>query len=753
MTTLIMSFLFLCIQVSLGQVTEFNINEGSVSIASPGDYLITGNGVTTDNTITVNAAGSTEGSPVNITIRNVNIERQRDYDNGPFSITGYVNLTVEGENNFKSESDAGIRVEGNNTLVITEQSSGRLKSEGDQAGIGGGERANGGTITINGGTVTASGNYGAGIGGGYAGNGGTTTINGGTVTATSTDDGAGIGGGFPQGAGGTIIIHGGTVTAATKREKAHAIGGGGYMGAMGSPGPAGTFSTREGGHAFIIAGSIGDQSGNVNWAGVIFIGNRGEVYGNPILDTKAVIPAGKTLIVEAGPVLTLASGTILAVDEGGTLTNDGTLTNNGTILQVGSATINGTSPTTTVTGYKAIYDSNDGTSRTVTDYVENNTATDNTVFIRPFYTFNEWQDNSTGGTPTTTITRSLTLYAQWTPVPFSIAQPATVTATNGNSYDLSQLLPADIGTTVGGATGYAFQGGSVPDGFSIAGSTVSFAKGTDSNGQDVTFTVTALNTATADVTVKFVINSNITVNQTTGGTISADLTTATEGETVTLSYSEESNYRFTGWKVTRDDTSGEIPVNGNSFTMPASHVTVSATFDNNPFVPPVPEPEPMPTVYHTVTLPGVEGATTDPVAGDYDVEAWSSFRFYLTLSEGYEQSQPVVTTSRDEQLEPRASDGAYIVKYVRNNVEIYIDGIVKNPDPVANETIRENGMKVRAANGCLHIQTPQPEKVCIFTPDGRLLKAFRTTANEERIPLPKGIYLIRGADQCVKVVL
>ena len=712
MTTLVISFLFLCIHASFGQITEFNINEGSVSITTSGNYLITGNGVATSNKITVDAAGSNEGSPVNITIRNVNIEND-GYSNPPFSITGYVNLTVERENNFTSKDNgsAAIKVAENNTLVITEQSSGRLKTAGEN-GIGGGDGRNGGTITINGGTVTATGTWGAGIGGAMLGNGGIITINGGTVTAISS--------------------------------QGHGIGGG-------DRGSAGTFSTGTGGHAFIIASSIGDQSGKGSWGGAIITGNSGEVYGNPTLETKAVIPDGKTLTVPMGQTLTLASGKLLAVD--GTLTNNGTITGGGTVLQVGSATIDGSSVTTSETGYKAIYDSNYETSRTVTDYVKNNTATDNAVFIRPFYTFNEWQDNSTGGNAINTITQSLTLYAQWTPVSFSITPPATVTATNGNSYDLSQLLPANIAATVGGVTGYAFRGGSVPDGFSIAGSTVSFTKGTDSNGQDVTFTVTALNTATADVTVKFVINSNITVNQTTGGTISASQATATEGETVTLSYSEEPDYNFKGWKVTRDDTSGEISVNGNSFTMPASHVTVSATFDYNPFVPPVPEPEPMPTVYHTVTLPGVEGATTDPAAGDYDVEAWTSFRFYLTLSEGYEQSQPIVTTSRDEQLEPRASDGAYIVKYVRNDVKIYIDGIVKNPDPVANEAISENGMKVRAANGCLHIQTPQPEKVCIFTPDGRLLKAFRTTANEERIPLPKGIYLIRGADQCVKVVL
>ena len=59
----------------------------------------------------------------------------------------------------------------------------------------------------------------------------------------------------------------------------------------------------------------------------------------------------------------------------------------------------------------------------------------------------------------------------------------------------------------------------------------------------------------------------------------------------------------------------------------------------------------------------------------------------------YDQSEPIVTTDRGETITPRSSDGAYIVKYVRSNVEIFIDGVVKNPDPVANETVDTGGIK------------------------------------------------------------
>ena len=215
------------------------------------------------------------------------------------------------------------------------------------------------------------------------------------------------------------------------------------------------------------------------------------------------------------------------------------------------------------------------------------------------------------------------------------------------------------------------------------------------------------------------------------------------GTELTLSLTPNSGYQ-----------GGKIYVDGQPLTGSTYTVTDDVTFSAGDITQtPAPEPEPEPTVYHTVTLPAIEGAITDPIAGDYDVEAWSSFRFYLTLDKEYDQSEPVITTNRGETIQPRRSDGAYIIKYVRQPIIIKIHGVMKNPDPVANETISTDGIKIYAANSYLHIQTPQPEQVHIFTPDGRLLKTFRTSGNEERIALPKGIYLIRVTNQCVKVVL
>ncbi len=252
------------------------------------------------------------------------------------------------------------------------------------------------------------------------------------------------------------------------------------------------------------------------------------------------------------------------------------------------------------------------------------------------------------------------------------------------------------------------------------------------------------------VTAEFAkISHQITILPVDNGSITASPgTEVAEGVEVALTVSPADGYRLKSGSLQvykTGDTNTTVALSGNSFRMPAYDVTVMAEFEGIP--------APLPPVYYTVTLPSVKGATTDPAPGDYEVESSENFRFYLTLDEDYNQSEPIVTTDRGETITPQSSDGTYIVKYIRSDVEIFIDSVVKNPDPVANETVDTGGIKIYTANGYLHIQAPQPEQVHIFTRDGRLLKAFRTSGNEEQIALPKGIYLIRVTNQCVKVVL
>ena len=570
----IASLLFLYIQVTRGEtvtVTEFNINTKAVTITEPGNYLIIGNGGETENAITVDASSSSRETPVNITILGVKINSST----APFSIinNSYVNLTVEGENSSSALSnDAGIQVARDNTLIITESSTGSLTATGGEygAGIGSNEESSSGNITIQGGTViatgysgigggfkgynnvvegqrgnititggtvTATGSYGAGIGGRFNGTD-EIKITGGTVTATS-NMGAGIGG-TADNSGGLITISGGIVTAtggSSENLTSACIGNGASenleidgstitisggtvtaknIGASMRTeypddkyyGKPGTFSTN-GGNAFIIASSISDDDNTSNWSGAIILDGTGKVYGNsPVtLSTDAVIPNGKTLTVESGKTLTVAEGVTLAVENGGTLdTQSGTVNGTGKVLKIDNGTVNGISPTT---GYKVTYNANDGSGRTETGYVATGEAPKN--LERSFYTFKEWRSaaGATGGDKVTSISATSTIYAQWTPKTFTLpSSTASSTITYGEniSYDLTQLLPADMIKETGGVSSYAFKN-ETPEGWAISGSTVTCTKpAADTNGKEIPFTITARNSSEAEATVKFVVN-------------------------------------------------------------------------------------------------------------------------------------------------------------------------------------------------------------------------------------------------------
>ena len=255
--------------------------------------------------------------------------------------------------------------------------------------------------------------------------------------------------------------------------------------------------------------------------------------------------------------------------------------------------------------------------------------------------------------------------------------------------------------------------------------------------------------------------SSITIANVTNGAISieGDKTEAIEYEKVIFTVTPDNGYKLDGEPTVTTTGSGNVTVNseGNnkySFDMPAEAVTIAATFSkNNPDPQPPVDPDPVPPVYYTVTLPLVEGAITDPVAGEYDVEAWSNFRFYLTLDKEYDQSEPVITTDRGETITPRSSDGAYIVKYVRNDVEIFIDGIVKNPDPVSNETIATDAVKVWAAKGYLHISSPTTQTVQVYNLTGSLVKQADIPVGNTRWALPASIYIVQIGSARYKVIL
>ena len=188
-------------------------------------------------------------------------------------------------------------------------------------------------------------------------------------------------------------------------------------------------------------------------------------------------------------------------------------------------------------------------------------------------------------------------------------------------------------------------------------------------------------------------------------------------------------------------TVGKGGVSTTLLTLPAT-ATVNST----------PDPEPEPT-YYTVTLPSVEGAATDPVAGSYDVESSENFRFYLTLDADYNQSVPVVTTSRGETITPRTSDGAYIVKYVHSDLVISISGIAKNPPPVANAEI-QSGTRIFTRDGSLFLTIDRPARAQVFALTGQLIRSLDLPAGTTRVDaLATGVYIVRLDDGMTRKVI
>lgn len=319
----------------------------------------------------------------------------------------------------------------------------------------------------------------------------------------------------------------------------------------------------------------------------------------------------------------------------------------------------------------------------------------------------------------------------------------------GVSYNNGDFIPGNTELTITAKPNSPYEISSlkVAGNDFTSGSTYTVGNDLATKGTDLSIEATfaILHTVTVDGAIA---NGSIAVSKPDGTKLNTGANTIEEGTQLTIASTPANGYRLK-----------TLTADGSPVTSPytvTTDVTLSAEFE------PIPggdegggdggDPTP-PTVYHTVTLPAVEGATTDPVAGDYNVESWGSFRFYLSVDKEYDQSVPVVTTSRGETITPRTSDGAYIIRYVRQPLEIFIDGIVKNPDPVANEKIETEGIRIYAANGYLHIQTPKPEKVYIFTPDGRLKTILHVTDSEERVALPKGVYFVKVGERVYKTVL
>ncbi len=212
-----------------------------------------------------------------------------------------------------------------------------------------------------------------------------------------------------------------------------------------------------------------------------------------------------------------------------------------------------------------------------TGNVSNNTPviTDGAESDYWIYEFNGWNTVANGSGISyaagaeITITENTTLYAQWAPRTFNITYYDTDRTTplvgltpTSYTYGTGATLPTPT------KTGYTFTGWIL---FWTGGENAKTELSTSDWG-DVQLAA-QWSENTPDPTTY-----TVTVTPPTNGTVTADKTTnVAQGETITLTVTPASGYQLETLTV-KDASDNTVTVTDNKFTMPASNVTVSATF-------------------------------------------------------------------------------------------------------------------------------------------------------------------------------
>ncbi|MBQ7597629.1 MAG: InlB B-repeat-containing protein [Clostridia bacterium] len=561
-----------------------------------------------------------------------------EWSDGWYVVNGVVTIssriTVIGEVNLiladgaTLNATAGITVTGSNILNIYGQTDGTgtlVAKSTNGAGIGGSSYGNSATITINGGVVNATGGrVGAGIGCGQQANVGTITINGGTVTATGGDSGgAGIGGGQQNRVGGTITINGGDITATGGTMGTPGIG-------AGQSGTAGTVTINGGTITAVCPLMGGGISGTLTLGNVTVLAGDNE-DGAVEVDNAGFVESHTQAWVHIvpGPTHTheytyaVSGATITATCANSDGGHEGELTAALTIAPSasggGTAELTGDVDAFGVSNEDITYQTKDSTgwkdiaASEVTStgfYRANITVEGNTASVTygvNAITKGEGAENGCDFTVPVvayvgaTITPELTLATGY--------EVKTITVKDGDT-DVSDLVGAttegftmpDYNVTVDIAFGLADYAVTVDpttngtvtadlatahygdtvtltvapaEGYELNALTVNGDAATKVNDATYTFTMPAEN---ATVAAAFAaIDYTVTAAACEGGTVAASAETANVGTEITLNASPLAGYVFDAYSVTK--AGGEsVAVADGKFTMPASDVTVAASF-------------------------------------------------------------------------------------------------------------------------------------------------------------------------------
>ncbi len=175
---------------------------------------------------------------------------------------------------------------------------------------------------------------------------------------------------------------------------------------------------------------------------------------------------------------------------------------------------------------------------------------------------------------------------------------------------------------------------------------------------------------------------------------------------------------------------------------------------------PPPPPTPPASVYHNVTIPAVEDATTYPDAGEHQVEKGSTMTLLVFLPDDYDQSDVKLLANGDtiHSEESRLTALAYTFLIpVTTDTDIKVIGVEKNNPVNTTPQPPEGGAKVWTSPGYIHVSSKQEavsskqHGVRIYTMMGRLV--FHSQLSTVNCQLPSGTYIVVVGDMVVKVMV
>ena len=396
--------------------------------------------------------------------------------------------------------------------------------------------------------------------------------------------------------------------------------------------------------------------------GIVFDDKEGTVYGDVTLDESLTINQGETM----------------TVPDGSSLNCNGNLTNNGTILASGGTVSGNLSDGSTVTTPSI---SQQPTGQTVTEgqgatfTVEASAGSETPTYHwqqKTAASGSDWTDISQETSASYTISSTTTSMSgnQYRCVVKSasgvsvISQAATLTVetyTPPTTYTIrADVTPAGSGSVSGG--------GSYTEGTSVTLTATNnpgyrFVGWVDQSGQSVSsdnpFTFVA--TSDSTLTAKFEQVYTVTVSSTEGGTATGGGTYA-KGDTVTLTATPNSGYRFVGWL----ESGTTVSTNTNYTFVANSDRSLTAQFDRISSGGGDSDPT------YSITLPSRVTGGELKLSRRY-AEKGETVTLTAIPDEGYELNTLTVTDSKGKEIDLTHKGGnEYTFKMPAGRVEIEV---------------------------------------------------------------------------------